>query len=146
MKSIDIFKMFEEDNIKCISVGELDNSKIAFLKDKCPELINKIDGRTITMWKDRIDHIEKHTLPTENFTIEKMCQLIPEIIDKPDYLGVRQKDLSVQFIKQYDDNILIAVRMDNNGRLKFRTIYTITDSQLKDYISKKRAWRYNIDK
>lgn len=33
MKSIDIFKMFEEDDIKCISVGELDNSKIAFLKD-----------------------------------------------------------------------------------------------------------------
>ena len=74
-----------------------------------------------------------------------MCSLIPEIIKSPDYIGVKNKDLSIQFIKRYEDNILIAVRMDSKGRLSFRTMYTITESQLSDYLKKDRAWEFSLD-
>lgn len=97
------------------------------------------------MWKDRIDHIKKHTYDNSKLSVEEMCELIPEIIDKPDYLGVKQKDSSIQFIKRYKDNILVAVRIDRKGRLSFRTMYTITESQLADYIRKGRAWKFETE-
>ena len=152
MQYNNILDFFNNSNINCTSIGKIDNSKIAFLKKKCPELSDKIDNRTIIMWKDRIEHIKKHTYDNSNLSVEEMCEIIPEIIDKPDYLGVKQKDSSLQFIKRYKDNILVAVRIDGKGRLSFRTMYTITKSQLADYIRKGRAWEFkeeinkNVDK
>lgn len=145
MDNKNISSAFFKENKKCTSVGELDKAKIAFLKEKCPELLEKINSRTIIMWKDRIDHIKKHTYDSSNLSIEEMCEIIPEIIDKPDYLGVRKKDLSIQFIKRYYNNILVAVRMDSGGRLLFRTMYTITESQLSNYLNKDRAWEFKTD-
>ncbi len=145
MGNKDILEIFEKYDTNCTSVGELDNIKISFLQEKCPELVNKINGRTIVMWKDRIEHLKKHIYENPDFSIEKMCSLIPEIIKSPDYIGVKNKDLSIQFIKRYEDNILIAVRMDSKGRLSFRTMYTITESQLSDYLKKDRAWEFSLD-
>ncbi len=142
MERDSILNVFEKTDVKCTSVGEIDKSKIAFLQKRCPELLERIKGRTIFFWKDRIDHIKKHTYESSDLSIEKMCDLIPEIIDKPDYLGVRKKDFGIQFIKRYEDNILVAVRMDSKGRLSFRTMYTITESQLSDYLRKGSAWEF----
>ena len=75
-----------------------------------------------------------------------MCSLIPEIIDKPDYLGVRKNDFSIQFIKRYSDNMLVAVRRGNKGKLLLRTMYTITESQLSNYLRKGSAWEFTFDK
>lgn len=140
-----ILDFFNNSDANCTSVGKIDNSKISFLKAKCPELSEKIDNRTIIMWKDRIEHIKKHTFDNSNLSIEEMCEIIPEILDKPDYLGFKPKDYSLQFIKRYKDNILVAVRIDSKGRLSFRTMFTITESQLSDYIRKGRAWKFNTE-
>lgn len=145
LKSNNIWDAFYIAEVKCTSVGELDKEKIAFLKDKCPDLLEKIGNRTIIMWKDRLDHLKKHSYDGSHLSVEEMCELIPKIIDKPDYLGVRKKDLSVQFIKRYKENILVAVRMDGKGRLLFRTMYTITESQLSDYLNKGSAWEFKAD-
>ncbi len=142
MRYDNILDFFDNTDVHCTSVGKIDNLKIAFLKEKCPELLEKIGNRTIIMWKDRIEHIKKHTYDNSNLSIEEMCEIIPEIIDKPDYLGVKKKDSSIQFIKRYKDNILIAVRIDGKGRLSFRTMYTITEGQLTDYLRKGRAWKF----
>lgn len=131
--------------MNCTSVGKIDNSKIAFLNEKCPQLSEKIENRTIIMWKDRIEHIKKHTYDSSNLSIEEMCEIIPEILDKPDYLGFKPKDSSLQFIKRYKNNILVAVRIDSKGRLSFRTMFTITESQLSNYIRKSRAWKFDIE-
>lgn len=146
MKQKNIFKLFENENIRCISIGKIDNEKIAFLQKHCPDLFSKINSRTIIMWKDRIEHLKKHSYDASNMTVEELCSLIPEIIENPDYLGIRKKDLSIQFIKKYSNNILVAVRMDNKGKLLFRTMYTITESQLSDYIQKDSAWKFILDK
>lgn len=97
------------------------------------------------MWKDRIEHIKKHAYDNSNLSVEEMCNLIPEIINSPDYLGVRKKDYGIQFIKRYKDNILVATRIDSKGRLSLRTMYTITESQLSDYLRKGSAWKYDIE-
>lgn len=146
MQNKNVFELFEQHDIKCTSVGKIDAEKVAFLQKHCPDLFKQIKGRTIIMWKDRIEHLKKHGYETENVSVEEMCSLIPEIIEKPDYLGVRKKDLSIQFIKRYSDNMLVAVRMDNKGKLLFRTMYTITESQLSDYLRKGSAWEFVLDK
>ena len=75
-----------------------------------------------------------------------MCmERIPEIIEEPDFIGINPKDSSLQFIKRFSQNILIAVRFNADGKLSYRTLYPITDSQLSDYIKKKRAWEYRLD-
>lgn len=146
MQDKNVYELFEQLDIKCTSVGELDSDKVAFLQKHCPDLFSQIKGRTIIMWKDRVEHLKKHGYETTNMSVEDMCSLIPEIIEKPDYLGVRKKDLSIQFIKRYSDNMLVAVRMDSKGKLLFRTMYTITDSQLSDYLRKGSAWEFVLDK
>lgn len=146
MQDKNVYELFEQLDIKCTSVGELDSDKVAFLQKHCPDLFSQIKGRTIIMWKDRVEHLKKHGYETTNMSVEDMCSLIPEIIEKPDYLGVRKKDMSIQFIKRYSDNMLVAVRMDSKGKLLFRTMYTITDSQLSDYLRKGSAWEFVLDK
>lgn len=74
-----------------------------------------------------------------------MIDLLPSIIETPDYIGYRTKDNSLQFIKLINGNLLAAVRTDSNGRLNFRTMYTITDGQLDDYIRKNHAWKFTLD-
>lgn len=146
MLKINLMKVFENTNNNCISVGTLDNKKLASIYKNCPYLENKIKSRTIIFWKERIEHIKKHLYENSEFSLEKMCELIPEILESPDYLGAREKDSSIQFIKKYSDNILVAVRVDGRGKLSFRTLYTITESQLQDYIKKGKAWEFGVDK
>lgn len=141
-----IYSKFKFDNISCISVGELDSDKVALFNRECPEAIANLNSRTIIMWKDRVEHIEKHGYDASELTVEELCDKIPEIIRTPDYIGYRKKDGSMQFIKAYNNNILVAVRVDRKGNLKFRTVFTITDSQLSDYITKGSVWKFAIDK
>ncbi len=95
------------------------------------------------MWDDRIDHIEKHRINFKNiYDFDDYVDMIPDIVENPDYIGIKDKNKSIQFIKQYNDNILIAVRLTTKGKLSFRTMYPITDGQLDDYIEKNTAWEY----
>lgn len=125
------------------SIGKLDNKKLAFLLEKRPDFALDIKDTDILMWDDRIQHIEKHRMNFRNiYDFDYYVDMIPEIIENPDYIGVKEKNKSIQFIKQYDNNILIAVRLTTKGRLSFRTMYPITDGQLDDYIRKDTAWEY----
>lgn len=125
------------------SIGKLDNKKLAFILEKRPDFALDIKDTDILMWDDRIQHIEKHRMNFKNiYDFDYYVDMIPEIIENPDYIGVKEKNKSIQFIKQYDNNILIAVRLTTKGRLSFRTMYPITDGQLDDYIRKDTAWEY----
>lgn len=125
------------------SIGKLDDKKLKFLSEKRPDFAKEIKNTDILMWDDRIEHIEKHRMNFRNiYDFDDYVELIPDIIENPDYIGIKDKNKSIQFIKQYNDNILIAVRLNTKGKLSFRTMYPITDGQLDDYINKKTAWKY----
>lgn len=141
-----ISKIFESGEMKCVSVGTLSSEQIDFLKNKCPDVFNNVKTYTIVIWKDRLQHISKHSYDASNLSVDEMIDLLPQIIESPDYLGYRDKDSSIQFIKKIKNNILVAVRTDSKGRLTFRTMYTITEGQLSDYIKKNHAWEFSVDK
>ncbi len=125
------------------NIGKLDEKKLKFISEKRPDFANEIKDTDIIMWDDRIDHIEKHRMNFKNiYDFDDYVDMIPDIVENPDYIGIKDKNKSIQFIKQYNDNILIAVRLTTKGKLSFRTMYPITDGQLDDYIEKNTAWEY----
>jgi len=141
-----ISDVFESNNkIKCITIGALNLKQIAFFKEKCPEVFDRIKSYAIFIWRERLEHIKKHSYDALGLSVKEMVDLLPSIIETPDYLGYRTKDNSIQFIKAINGNLLVAVRADSNGRLNFRTMYTITDGQLEDYVRKNHAWKFSLD-
>lgn len=129
----------------CSVIGYLSDEKLDSIRKNKPEFLEKIKDRKIIMWDDRLEHINKHKYDfksTEEF--DKYVKAIPNIIDSPDYLAIKEKDNSLLFIKRYEKNILVAVRINANGKLPFRTLYPITDSQINDYLKKGFAWKYSI--
>ncbi len=133
------------DDCKCISVGKLSKEQIDLIIQNRPDLEDVLKTNNILMWSNRLEHIEKHRSNFSYGDFEKYIEDIPKIIKEPDYIGVPPHDLSIQFIKCYNDNVLIAVRVSTDGKLSFRTMYPITDSQLADYEKKNRIWKFNKD-
>lgn len=131
---------FEESTItnipKKIKIGELTQDIIDLLN------INR-KPCNIVLWSERLKHTEKHKLnfKTEN-EYNEMIKNIPNIIKNPDYVGLRESDNSLQYIKQINKLILVAVRLKLEGEIGYRTAYPITESQLKDYIKKGRIKKY----
>ncbi len=129
-------------NMKTI-IAELSKEQIEFIKQKQPDIVEKIQNNHVIMWEDRLEHIKKHRMDFQDiYEFDDYVSQIPEIIKNPDYIGFKDKDNSLQFIKEMADNILVAVRVTNNGELSFRTMFKITDSQLNDYVRKGTAWKY----
>ncbi|WP_418540157.1 PBECR2 nuclease fold domain-containing protein [Massilistercora timonensis] len=66
---------------------------------------------------------------------------IPWIIRHPDYISIHPNKDSISFICKFTDNVSVAVRLSADGRLAYRTMYPLRDSQLNNYISQGRAWK-----
>lgn len=67
---------------------------------------------------------------------------IPKIIQNPDYISIHPTDESVSFIKKYTKNISVAIKISTDGKMVYRTMYPLRDSQLNGYIKNNRAWKY----
>ena len=143
MSKLDIDRF--NDECKCISVGKLSKEQIELIVKNRPDLETVLKTKNILMWENRLEYIEKHSRNFAYGDFEKYIEDIPEIISKPDYIGIPPHDLSIQFIKCYNDNVLVAVRVAADGKLSFRTMYSITNSQLADYEKKNRIWKVNKD-
>ena len=70
----------------------------------------------------------------------KYIDYIGGIISSPDYIGHNSShDVSVEFIKKIDENILVAVKMDvDNGYLYVASLYSITENKLKKKLANGR--------
>ena len=66
--------------------------------------------------------------------------LIPDIISNPDYVGIEQKNNSIEYIKEVsiDPNVIIkiAIRVSSNGKYFVRTMYNISDHKIQSALSK----------
>ena len=133
------------DDCKCISIGKLSSKHIDLIIQNRPDLADVLKNNNILMWSNRLEHIEKHRSNFQYGDFEKYIEDIPNIIKEPDYIGIPPHDLSIQFVKGYADNVLVAVRISTDGKLSFRTMYPITDSQLEDYKRKNRIWEVGND-
>ncbi|MHB1628775.1 MAG: PBECR3 domain-containing polyvalent protein [Bacilli bacterium] len=78
-----------------------------------------------------VDHMKKYHL--KDFVAYH--KNISSIIRAPDYVGINPNDGSLQFIKMYDQQVLIGVRFTGSGNVYYaRSLYSITQDRFDDYL------------
>lgn len=118
--------------------------KVGILTNEVINLLNLdkslLDDLTIYLNPNRKKHMIKHQNEFKDF--EKVYDSISAIIQNADYVGKHPNGKSVEYIKKIDGNVLVAVRIDK--KLTVRTMYTITDTKLKNYIKSGRTKRCHL--
>lgn len=96
---------------------------------------NIFTGQALPMFDivQSVPGLEKHVIKRHPECMEYIDH-IPEIIQKPDYIGKNPKEEnSVELVKVYHHNIQIAVKLDErNGRFFVASLYEITEKKLKN--------------
>jgi len=101
-------------------VGKLKQEYIDALKISLP-------CAEIYMYPGAIKHLKKK----HNEDFKKYFHSIPEIIEKPDYIGVNPKEPnSIELVKVIEKDVLVAVKLDPSGYLYFSSMYELTPSKV----------------
>lgn len=137
--------IFEDKEINNVSLGQFDKDMVDFIVDKKPEFLGRIKpNEDILFWKGRVKHTNNHKrdfVSEEEFN--KCVEDIPNIIQNPDFISVHPSDESVSFIKQYAEKVSVAIKISTDGKMVYRTMYPLDESQLDNYLEKGRAWKYS---
>lgn len=132
-----------------LDISELNNNKsknkkIGELSQKVIDTLNlNMKPQNIYLWGNRIDeHCQKHkdeySSPEAYY---EAVQSIPEIIEKPDYVGIH-KNGNIQYVKQYNDISLVDIRIiKSDNSLLFRTIYPISEAKLNNNIKQGKLFK-----
>ena len=111
--------------------------------ERFPEFADRLSsGTDILFWRDRIKHTERHRQDfISNEEYELCFEQIPSIIQNPDYVSIHPNKDSISFICRFTDNVSVAVRLSMDGKLAYRTMYPLRESQLKNYIAQGEGWK-----
>ena len=69
----------------------------------------------------------------------KYASEIPNIISSPDYVGVNQKDGSIEYVKDFVVNgefVKVAVRVSSSGKHFARSLYILNSNRVNNFIAK----------
>ncbi|MBA2215206.1 PBECR3 domain-containing polyvalent protein [Sellimonas intestinalis] len=137
--STDLF----DDGLKFVSIGRIRQDIIDSIIEKYPEFTDILSADTeILFWKDRVKHTERHRKDfVSNEEYELCFEQIPVIIQNPEFISIHPNKDSISFICRFTDHISVAVRLSTDGRLAYRTMYPLRESQLYNYIKQGRAWK-----
>ncbi len=134
MNKLDITRLLREKQI--IKIGKLNKNVINILELQCKD-------KNIKIGYDRISHCNKHKPDFENEqSYNKSMELLPDIINNPDYVGYNSNNNSIEYIKRIDDVTLVAVRFKERGDLFLRSVYPITESKLQNGIELNKYKKY----
>lgn len=86
-------------------------------------------GKTIVLYDDRIEHIEKHKAEFIDDTLENILNDLPIIVANPDFINIDDAKNGMQIVKKVNDNILVAVRLSDSLELKIKSLYPITKAK-----------------
>lgn len=96
-------------------------------------------SRDIVMWDDRLKYVEKHIKDYDSLEqFEEHIELIPNILNSPDYIGIHPNGKSLEFVKMISRTTMVAVRLNAKGELAFRTMYPLRISQFESYVKSGR--------
>ncbi|EMB83652.1 PBECR3 domain-containing polyvalent protein [Streptococcus mutans] len=74
--------------------------------------------------------LKKHLAKQKHEDVLIYFDKITEIISSPDYVGInpREKIESLELIKRYDDNVLLALKIDKKNNCYYiPTMYTVSE-------------------
>lgn len=86
-------------------------------------------GKSIVLYEDRINHIEKHKHDFLNDSLNDILDNLSSIVGNPDYINVDTTKFGIQIVKKIKDNILEAVRLSTSSELKIKSIYPINNTK-----------------
>ena len=92
--------------------------------------------------------LPSHMVKRKHFNCLKYIDYIPEIILKPDYIGVNpnEQGISIELIKRYSDNVLIGIKLDADGEyLYVSTMHDIQESKISRRLYSGRLKEFSID-
>ena len=116
----------------------MSTQKIAVLSENIINLLGLqgYDNNTpIYLGDTNIQHmISKHPKDYQKYGAD-----ISNIISSADYVGVNQKDNSIEYVKEYlidNEFVKVAVRVSKGQQLFARSLYILNNNRVKNYISK----------
>ena len=90
--------------------------------------------------------IKKHMLKWNHHDALKCLDNLDEIIESPDYVGVnpREQDISVEYVKCYEYNVLVAIKINiDNDKFYVASVYIIDEYKLNKHIRIKRLKKFD---
>ena len=126
MNELNINKL--QDKKQMLKIGELKQEIIDILQ-------LDVKPRNIKIAYDRIPHCEKHKKDFVNEqSYNKSMELLPDIINNPDYVGYNSNNNGIEYIKRIEELTLVVVRFKEKGDLFLRSVYPISEIKLKNKI------------
>ena len=61
---------------------------------------------------------------------------IPDIIKNPDYIGVHPRQGGIEFVKVFDENLMVSVRPSVKGTFLVRSVYIVSRERVQSYLQK----------
>lgn len=83
----------------------------------------------------------KHIAKRKHYDSLKYFEEIDNIIKSPDYVGTspREKDVSIEYVKCYEDNVLVAVKLNRKKSVFYiASMYIISEYKLKSRVNSGR--------
>jgi len=112
-------------------------TRVGIISKKVIELLDLgiEPGTSIFLGKSNVLHMSR-SHPAD---YQAYHQHIPDIIEKPDYVGVNPKDDSIEYVKIFESTgsfVKVAVRVSDYDVCYARTIYARNLAKLEKFISK----------
>lgn len=92
--------------------------------------------------------LPSHMVKRRHFNCLKYIDYIPDIILKPDYIGVNpnEQGLSLELIKRYTDNVLIGIKLDAEEEyLYVSTMHDVQETKISRRLHSGRIKVFPID-
>jgi len=94
--------------------------------------------------KDKIKYTKKHEQDFNSYEQYKKCfEMTPDILKTPDYIALHPNGDSIEYIKQLDKTVLLAVRIKSGERLWVSSFFPISRAKLNLYIREGTAKRFS---
>ena len=113
---------------KCI--GVISESVCSILKIPFPQNSN------IYLGESNINHM----ITSHPDDYSKYGNHIQDILSHPDYVGMNKKDYSIEYVKLFiedNDFVKVAVRVSTSGKYYARTLYTLNNNRVQNFINNK---------
>lgn len=85
----------------------------------------------------------KHIFKRHSHCVQYLDK-VSDILENPDYIGINPKENnSVELVKVYEDNILIAIKLDcDNGYYYLASLYNISGGKMENRLNSGRLKKY----